>query len=91
MVEGFVAYQAEVQEMYVIAEAAVCNMDKNPISYAPHHKYTISKRGTKLIKAKWLLSEVKITAALTTSKAGQKLTPSMIFFSKQTVRANTLQ
>ena len=45
MMEGFVAYQAEVQEMYGIADTAVCNMDKTPIPYAPHHKYTIAKKG----------------------------------------------
>ena len=39
------------------------------------------------VKAKWLLSEVKATAELTISKAGQKLLPFVIFFGKQTARA----
>ena len=65
--------------MYRIGNAAVCNMEKSPVPYAPHHKYTIYKQGSKMVKAKQSSLEVKVKAALMISKVGQKLPPFMIF------------
>ena len=61
----------------------VYNMDKIPMPYMPHHKYTFAKKGLKLVKATRLSSGVKVMTALIVSNLGYKL-----FFGKQTGREN---
>ena len=85
--KDFMEYHEYKQQAYHIPTLATANMDKTPIPYAPKRKHTIACRGAKLVKAKRLESEVKVTGALTVTKGGEKIKPFMIFTGKRTAQS----
>ena len=72
--------------MYNISYKATANMDKMPVPYTLKITHTLAWCSAKFVAARRLSCKVKVTAALTVTKA-EKLIPFMIFTGRQTAQA----
>ena len=66
--------------------AVTANTDETPIPYTLKRKFTVAKKGAKLVKSKQLNSKIKLTRTLTVAQAGEKLKSFMIFTGKRTAK-----
>lgn len=86
VMKDWVTYIKEKQMMLHIPDALVANFDETNVYFAPEHKCTIAKRGSRTISLRNPNSSACCTAMLGVTMGGFKLPPYIIFKGKSNSR-----